>query len=146
MRLLPLLWLGELVTTAAQEFAALLARCDADARVLGVVLSGSQAREGTATVHSDYDVLVVVTDEAEGLLSAEHRRDARLDVSTMPLREFRTHALPGSGFEWNRYAFTHAKVLKDTTDGLITGLTTAKAELSPAEADELAPEIGRAHV
>jgi hypothetical protein len=135
-------WLGELVTdTPAEEFAALLSRSEADARVLGVILSGSQAREGTATTHSDYDVLLVVTDEAEGLLSAEHRRDSRFDVSTMPLKEFRTHALPGSGVEWNRYAFTHAKVLKDTVDGLIAGLITAKAQLTPAEAAQLAPEI-----
>lgn len=127
--------------TAAEEFAALLARSEADARVLGVILSGSQAREGTATVHSDYDVLLVISDEAAAQFSNEQRRDARLDVSAMPLAEFRLHALPGSGVEWNRYSFTHAKVLKDTADGLIAELAAAKAELSPEEAAELAPAI-----
>ncbi len=140
MRLALLAWLGDLMT-AAEEFAALLTRCESDARVLGVILSGSQARAGAATAHSDYDVLLVVTDEADGQLSAEHRRDARLDVSAMPLHEFRTHALPGSGFEWNRYAFRDAKVLKDTADGLIAGLAAAKAQLAPAEAAQLAPAV-----
>lgn len=135
-------WLAEPVTdTPAEEFAALVSRSAADPRVLGVILSGSQAREGTATIHSDYDVLLVVTDETEAQLAAEHRRDSRFDVSTMPLKEFRTHALPGSGVEWNRYAFTHAKVLKDTADGLIAELITAKAQLTPAEAAQLAPEV-----
>jgi predicted nucleotidyltransferase len=134
-------WLVQSVTDtgSAKEYAALLARAEADARVLGVILSGSQAREGTATTHSDYDVLLIVSDDASAPVAAERRRDTRLDVSTMPLREFRTHALPGSGFEWNRYAFTHAKVLKDT-DGLIAGLVTAKAQLAAEEAAQLAPE------
>lgn len=118
-----------------------MTRSEADARVLGVILSGSQAREGTATRHSDYDVLLVVTDEADGLLSVEHRRDSRLDVSTMPLTEFRTHALPGTEFDWNRYAFTRCKVLKDTPDGLIAKLITAKARMTPTEAAQRAPHI-----
>ncbi|MFC0628975.1 aminoglycoside 6-adenylyltransferase [Kribbella deserti] len=126
---------------AAEEFAALLTRSTADARILGVILSGSQAREGTATTYSDYDVLLVVEDAAETQFTAEHRRDSRLDVSTIPLTEFRTHALPGSGVEWNRYGFTHAKILKDTPDGLIAELAAAKAQLSPAEAAQLAPAI-----
>ncbi|MCW3843185.1 nucleotidyltransferase domain-containing protein [Micromonospora yasonensis] len=40
-------------------FEELLARAKADPAVVGLVLTGSQAR-GTATVHSDHDVYVVV--------------------------------------------------------------------------------------
>ncbi|WP_345557766.1 hypothetical protein [Nonomuraea rosea] len=85
-----------------EDFSDLTARVQSDARVLGLVLSGSQAREGTATEHSDHDIYLVVADEAADAMSAETRRDARLDVVVMPLREFRPHALSGSGTEWNR--------------------------------------------
>ncbi|QPP08882.1 MarR family transcriptional regulator [Streptomyces bathyalis] len=54
------------------EFAALRARAAGDPHVLGVVLSGSQAREGAATSRSDHDVLLVVDDAGE--TSAARRR------------------------------------------------------------------------
>lgn len=108
--------------------------------MLGVVLSGSQAREGTATSLSDHDVLLVI-DDAREAPAGEERRDARLDVTVMPLREFRGHALPGSGTEWNRAAFTRAKVLKDTEEGLIAELVEQKGKLTPGEASECAPGL-----
>ncbi|MFC6082968.1 hypothetical protein [Sphaerisporangium aureirubrum] len=122
--------------TPQEEFDAFLGRVTGDPGVLGVVLSGSRAREGVATAHSDYDVTLVT---ADGVPSAEARRDARLDVSVMPLAEFREHALPGSGTEWNRYAFTRARVLKDTAAGLVGGLVAAKGRLTPSEAAAVAP-------
>ncbi|HEV7627663.1 MAG TPA: hypothetical protein VGO89_14305 [Streptomyces sp.] len=122
------------MTSAEDEFDAFTARMAAERQVLGVVLSGSQAREGAATRRSDYDVILVVADEAGDVVDVELRRDARLDVSVMPLTEFRTHALHGSDTEWNRYAFTHAKVLKDTVDGLVAELVREKGRLAPAEA------------
>ncbi len=135
--------------TIEEEFAALCARTEADARVLGMVLTGSRACEGAATRHSDYDVLLVVDEEQHGLKEeeqhglkeGEERRDARMDVSVMSLGEFRTHALPGSGTEWNRYAFTHAVVLKDATDGLIGELVLAKGRLTSSEASRTAAGV-----
>jgi hypothetical protein len=109
---------------------------------LAVVLTGSQAREGMATARSDYDVLLVIADNADrtnGTWAGQGRRDAVLDWSAMPLAEFRKHALPGSGTEWNRYAFAHAKVLKDTPDDLIAQLVAAKGTLSRKEAAATAP-------
>ena len=125
---------------AEKEFTELRARAEADGRVLGVVLTGSRAREGMATRHSDYDVLLV-TDDGPCGVRPEERRDAELDVSVMPIEEFRTHALPGSGTEWNRYAFTHARVLKDTADGLVAELVLAKGRLTPAEASGTATGV-----
>lgn len=134
-------WLIDAVNelTAQEEFAVFRAGADQDPRVLGVVLSGSRARDGTATAHSDYDVVVVVADGTEEAFAGQARRDVYLDVSAIPLSSFRTHALPGSGTEWNRYAFTHAKVLKDTPDALIAGLVTAKGRLTSDEAAGTAP-------
>jgi hypothetical protein len=134
--------------TPQEEFAAFLARAGADPRVLGVVLSGSRAREGTATARSDYDLTAVLADGVVGAgdegdsagLADLFRRDAVMDVSAIGLSDFRSHALPGSGTEWNRYAFTHAKILKDTPDGLVAELASAKGRLAPDEARRAAPE------
>src|SRR5262249_53287889 len=108
------------------EFAVFCERMAADDRVLGVVLAGSMAREGAATVHSDYDVLLIAADGMTSALSGESRRDSTMDVSVAPLHEFRQHALAGSASEWDRYTYTYAKVLKDTPDGLISKLVAEK--------------------
>ncbi|SCK19998.1 Predicted nucleotidyltransferase [Streptomyces sp. WMMB 714] len=127
--------------TPEDEFGELRARLEREDGVLGAVLSGSRAREGMATELSDYDVLVVVEDAAEEAYAPLRRRDARLDVTVMPLREFRTHALPGSGTEWNRYAFVHAELLKDSRDGLVGRLLRRKGRLTEEEAAESAPVL-----
>ncbi|NJP93442.1 hypothetical protein HCN51_29020 [Nonomuraea sp. FMUSA5-5] len=120
-------------------FETFLARALDDPDVLGVVLSGSQAREGAATAHSDHDVYVIVADGS----AFPPRRDAVLDVAVMTLAQFREHALPGSDTAWNRYSFAYARVLKDTApqeQGGIADLVTAKGTLSPEESRSLAPE------
>ncbi|WP_433382482.1 hypothetical protein [Streptosporangium sp. CA-115845] len=120
-------------TSAREEFSALLARVSADPAVIGAVLSGSQARQGMATHRSDYDIYLITIDDRA---ADEERRDSRLDVKAMSLEEFRAHALPGSGWEWNRYSFTHARVLKDRPDGLIGELVAGKGALSREEAHQ----------
>ncbi|WP_419993336.1 nucleotidyltransferase domain-containing protein [Streptomyces boninensis] len=125
-------------SAAAKEFQGLLRRVADDERVAGVVLTGSQAREGAATELSDYDVLLVTYDDPAGLPDGERSRGSLLDVVPMSLAEFRTHATPGAPDEWNRYAFTYARVLKDTTDGLIARLVAEKGTLAPDEARRMA--------
>jgi predicted nucleotidyltransferase len=112
-----------------------------DPRVVGLVLTGSRAHVGTATERSDYDVLIVGVDEEDLDLIVESWHDAHFDVTVLPLADFRIHALPGSGTEWNRYAFSRCRVLKDTEEGLITSLAAAKGMLSEAEAAELGPQV-----
>jgi hypothetical protein len=111
-----------------ETYEIFLSRALPDPRVLGLVLSGSQARAGTATARSDHDLYLIAADGAP----FEPRRDALVDLVVMTLDEFRAHAMPGSGTEWNRYAFTHAQVLKDT--GGIASLVAAKGTLTPDEA------------
>src|SRR4051794_29469105 len=119
----------------AADLDELLHMTATDPCVVGVVLTGSRARAGTATAHSDYDVLLIVTDDAGDRFRPHD--SSPLDVAVLTLSQFRTHALAGSGTEWNRYAFTHAQVLKDT--GGIAALVTAKGRLSAQEAAALAP-------
>ncbi|GIH76774.1 hypothetical protein [Planobispora longispora] len=121
--------------SAHREFSALLTRIGADPAVVGGILSGSRARQGMATRRSDYDVYLITADDGP---VGEERRDALLDVTAMSLEEFRAHAMPGSGTEWNRYSFAHARILKDRPDGLIGELVSAKATLSAPEARQTA--------
>ncbi|NUU23840.1 MAG: hypothetical protein HOV68_20410 [Streptomycetaceae bacterium] len=122
------------------EFAAFTAGAQEDSRVVGLILTGSRAREGAASEHSDHDVTVVAADGEAEQLAVQERRDAAFDVAVMSLRDFRGHALPGSGTEWHRAAFTRAKILKDTSDGVIAALVAEKARLSPFEASRTAAD------
>jgi predicted nucleotidyltransferase len=130
-------WDGDMVTAATDgEFGALCDTARRDPAVLGVVLTGSQAREGMATRWSDHDVIVVTADGTTTRVTAG--RGATLDVVVMPLAKFRIHGLPESGSDFNRYAFVHAGIVQDTPDGLIARLVARKAVLAAAEAPELA--------
>ncbi|TDC74352.1 hypothetical protein E1283_16025 [Streptomyces hainanensis] len=107
-----------------------------DPAVAGAVLTGSKARDGMSTRWSDHDVFVIAHD-GRGTDIGD-RRTATLDVVAMGMAEFRRHALPGSGSEWNRYAFVGARVVHDTPEGLIAELVARKTTLTPEEADSLA--------
>lgn len=123
--------LSLLVASAEEEFAALLARVQDDPRVVGVVLSGSHARQGMATEHSDYDVALVANDDAVDDLRHASRRDGLLDVWVTPLSEFRREILTGDSPD---YSYVHAQVLKDTPDQLIADLVQQKASLTADQA------------
>jgi predicted nucleotidyltransferase len=122
------------------EYTALLDRMRDDDRVLGMVLSGSQARQGMATERSDFDVLIVVADDQVSHLAAEARREPGFDVAVTTLSAFRLHALPGSEFAWDRYSYAYSQVALDT-DCVIEALVAEKAALSEQEAASSAPRL-----
>lgn len=103
-----------------------LARAAADPGVLGVILTGSRAR-GTETVRSDYDVTIVVADQAQPW--RHNTRTGRLDevVATVA-------ALADTSVHWQRYSYRGAKVLVDRLDGGIAQLVDRQARLSAKEA------------
>ena len=120
------------------DFASFVRRARADPAVLGLVLSGSRARESMPTVHSDYDVYVVIDDDRpEAAERLDALRDTRLDVGAIPLARFRTRGLPGDPASWDRYAFVHCRILFDRDGRTVTGLVRRKAVLDPDEAREL---------
>jgi hypothetical protein len=108
----------------------ILAQAEADPGVLGVVLTGSRAR-GLATEWSDYDVTVVVAEQAE-----PWRHDSR--TSTLDRVVCTAAALADTSVGWKRYAFRGAKVLLDRLDGGVAALVEKQASLTPEEA------VGRA--
>ncbi|EST32572.1 hypothetical protein [Streptomyces niveus] len=123
----------------ATAFTDFVAHASASPDVVGLVLSGSHAREGMATAHSDHDVYVITADDRTVTPAAllDGRRSAALDVMRLSLSEFRTHGLPGGTDPWDRYAFAHSQVLLDRLDGTITRLVAEKAVLDAPEAYRL---------
>jgi predicted nucleotidyltransferase len=108
----------------------LLAYAEREPGVLGVFLIGSQARDGFADESSDYDVGVVLTDDAIGAFDAEwpFRRGDAVEVMSSTLDGLRAHAELGTPSEWARYQYAHAKVLLDKT-GEVGSVLAEKSRL-----------------
>jgi hypothetical protein len=113
-------------------FEALLRQVQADPDVLGVVLTGSHT-QGLATPWSDYDIRVILRDEAGVGTQTRYPAEAfpNVDLRVMPLREFADYARWDTPFAWDRYSFAHAQVLEDRT-GDISALVEEKGRI-PAE-------------
>jgi Nucleotidyltransferase domain len=113
------------------RYADLLRRCETDSDVVGLVLSGSHARD-MATGHSDYDVYVVLR-EHNGRWSTS--RSPELDTIVMSVDE-----LADTSVRWQRYSYRGAQVLMDRLDGRIADLVRAQATPTSAESDSLVRE------
>ena len=113
---------------------SLLEQVDADPGVLGVILTGSHAREGMVTPNSDTDVLLVVNEDGRARWRGLH--SSELDIGIYTLDELAHPALPRANIDewWNRYAFTHSVVLVDKLDGEIQRLADGQATLTETEA------------
>ncbi|MCF3132474.1 hypothetical protein [Streptomyces olivochromogenes] len=109
----------------------------ADPAVVGLVLKGSRAHEGTATEHSDHDLYVVLDDGKTTALTrfAGHRTPG-LDLVIISLDEFRSAGMPG----FERYALARAQIVLDRLDGVIAQILASKAQL---DADEAFREAGK---
>ena len=109
----------------------LVTRAQADPQVVGLVLSGSAAREGMTTKHSDIDVFVILQDGGPahgGGWQSLHSPD--LDMAVMGLGELRDIPGPDRPDDWwHRYAFAHAQTLVDRT-GEVSGLVAAWGTLT----------------
>jgi len=117
----------------SDAFDDLIRRVEADPAVLGLVLTGSQARDGMATVHSDTDAYVVV--EEYGGAWTDARRSPELDEIPCSLSDLRD-----TSDRWQRYSFRGARVLLDRLDGGVAAMVEAQATLTATEADAWARE------
>jgi predicted nucleotidyltransferase len=113
--------------------AGLLSEVERDANVVGLVLTGSAAREGMATPRSDLDVYVVLREPDPGRRTA---RSAELDLPVCTLDDLRVVPAPlnpdPDGW-WERYSFAHARLLLDRTDGELARLVDGWGTLSGGE-------------
>jgi hypothetical protein len=124
------------------EFIAFVSKLEADPATVGVLLSGSRGLDAFVHDGSDWDVRLIVRDDAfesaAGRLGTPH--GSRIGVFVLSLETFRHAGDIGGTSEWDRYSYVHAQVLVDKLDGEIARLTAAKAVLQPAEARDLAAE------
>ncbi len=104
----------------------LVAQAHDDPGVVGLVLTGSQAR-GLTTPYSDIDLCVVVTER--GGSRWQSRRTAQIDEFIYTVDE-----LADTSDIWQRYAFRGASVLLDRLDGVIAHLVDRQAVPAQDEA------------
>lgn len=125
-------------TPAEKAFEALMAKLQADTDVLSAFLSGSRGK-GFATPASDYDVVIVVHDDAIARCQVRYpfHYDPCIDCVVVAFSKFRTYAALGSPDAWDRYAFTHVKVLSDRTGGEVQALVDEKGRVPYDRRDEL---------
>jgi hypothetical protein len=116
----------------------LLAQATADPAVEGLILTGSMAA-GTGTPWSDYDVRLIVRDDASADVVARYTDVAfpLVDLSVMTLSAFAAYAAWSSPEAWDRPTFTHAQVLLDRP-GAIRALVDAKGCLPADQQDAFA--------
>jgi predicted nucleotidyltransferase len=82
-----------------------------DPNILGIVLSGSAARAGMATEHSDVDVFVVRTDEAaEGRTTSRSRYIDEIPQTLAGLEDVPLWGGDEYGYRWG---YCYAQVLRD---------------------------------
>ncbi|MGH2557504.1 MAG: nucleotidyltransferase domain-containing protein [Thermomicrobiales bacterium] len=121
------------MTSAAERYERMIEDARADPGVVGVVLSGSRGK-GFGTEASDYDVCVVVRDDAPPACRARYEEadGDGIDAGVMALGDFTTYAAWGSPFEWDRYGFAHAAVPVDKT-GQLRQLVDEKGRIPEEE-------------
>ncbi len=106
----------------------LVARATADPAVLGLVLTGSQAR-GLAGPWSDHDVFVIVSERTPAW--SVTTRSKELDEIVMTRAE-----LADTSQLWLRYSFRGGQVLLDRLAGGVAELVAAQAIPTAAEVDD----------
>lgn len=121
-------------------YEELLERVAADRDVVGLVLTGSRGRGPFVRDGSDWDVRLVVADDAPsghvGRYPMEHGSD--VEVFAMPLRDFMTAGDIGSDTEWDRYSYVHATLVVDKLGGRIAEILGAKQSHPPDVAGRIA--------
>lgn len=129
--------------TAERIYVELLRRAATDHNALGVVLTGSRAVGAFVTERSDYDVYVILQQDADGW---DTPPGAGVEVWSMNIDAFRQHALVGSGAERDRPSFLCARVELDKLEGEVALITERKRRLDPAEAERVARDSLDAYI
>lgn len=93
--------------------------------ILGLILLGSRGK-GFEYEHSDYDIRMIVKDSAKQVAEKyENSNIDNVDISAQTLTEFKEYAEFGKPESWDRYDFTHTKILVDKT-GILPELIKEK--------------------
>ena len=118
-----------------ERFKALLHRARTDDNVIGFFLGGSRGK-GFETEHSDYDITMVVKNDAAKAYKEEFaEEDDGIDIGVFSLSEFETYANWKEVHHWNRYNFAYVRALVDKT-GEIQSLIDKKGAIPDDKRDE----------
>jgi hypothetical protein len=122
-----------------ERYDQLVEAARADERVLGLILTGSRGRGVSVRADSDWDVRLVVADDA--LADCEERYEtvhgSPVEVAVYSLGQFEEVGELGSPSEWDRYSYVHAEVVLDR-ESRIAELVARKSVLPPDSAREVA--------
>lgn len=101
--------------------------------VLGVALTGSQARSGTTSQYSDVDLIAFVLDDFATQLPAIDG----VDIAVYRESSAGAPKLPAEDFElwYNRAALLHARPLFERAHGQVAAWLLGQSTLTPDEAD-----------
>lgn len=132
---------------AESRFRELLAYAEDDDDVVGLFVFGSRAREGFADDASDYDVGVVVREEALDAFDQRwpYEHGSPVEIASMTLAGLREHAEPGTSSEWARYQYVHVELLVDKS-GQISPVLAKKAVLPEEQRRTIAADALDAYV
>ena len=103
------------------EYERLLARTEADADVLGLVLVGSRAHGASVREDSDWDARLIVLDERMTEAGARYGtpRGGPVEVALLSRSSFASLAEPDSPLAWDRYSYARGEVALDKLDGAV---------------------------
>lgn len=104
------------MNSSDQIYQDILQEAQNNPQILGVVLCGSRGKDDVfLTPHSDYDVVVVISDDAPQLLKEKIKsfENPKFEVWAKTLTEFKEHARWGTEHDWDRYNYTHNKAIID---------------------------------
>ena len=109
-----------------------------DERIIGIILAGARGK-GVASENSDYDVILVTTDEGFESVKKDYPKTEFIDSLPKAISEFREHAKTGTQTQHNKYTFTHNTALVDKS-GEIQKLVAEKGTLESDEAQKIADD------
>jgi predicted nucleotidyltransferase len=128
---------------AEPELHALLTFAEQSDEVLGLYLFGSRGRGLFVDDRSDWDVWVVLRDDAARARFDErfpYLHGARVEVASSTLAGLREHGTIGSPSEWSRYHHAHVDVRIDKTGGELLRILEAKESIPAEHRDEVVRE------
>lgn len=99
---------------AKEAYEAYLQKAKSDNRIIGIILAGGRGK-GAFSENSDYDVVLVTTDEGLESVKKDYPKTEYIDSLPHAISEFREHAKTGTHTQYDKYTFSHNKAIVDKT-------------------------------
>jgi len=121
---------------AKEAYETYLEKAKNDERIIGIILAGGRGK-GASSENSDYDVILVTTDEGFEGVKKDYLKTEYIDSLPHAISEFRDYAKTGNRTQYDKYTFTHNTALVDKT-GEIQKLVDEKGTLESDKVHKIA--------